>query len=87
VGSLYTLIGQRILGDTTHKIQNIEYIYILNVQIFFLGPKEMSDNIKLFFATYFPLLPVLGFKPNDDLWIKNQIKITTRLKNKFRELR
>jgi len=60
VGSLFTLIGQRILADTTHKIQNIEYIYILTVQIFFLGPKEMSDNIKLFFATYFPLLPVLG---------------------------
>lgn len=39
-------VKQGILGDTTYKNQNNEYINILKVKIFFLGPTEMSDNKK-----------------------------------------
>lgn len=55
---LYTLIGQHILGDKIHKIQNIEN-NCGNVRLT-VGANEITSKIKLFFHISFSTPACLG---------------------------
>ncbi len=42
----YTLNRQCVLGDTTHKIQNISNITKINLDMFYLSPDDIKNDMK-----------------------------------------
>lgn len=68
----YTLIGQRILEDTTHLIHNIPNISKTPLNMFYLSLDDIKSDIKLLFFNYFyQLLLVLGL--SSGYYTKNTI--------------
>lgn len=71
-GCFYTLIGQRILEDTTHLIHNIPNISKTPLNMFYLSLDDIKSDIKLLFFNYFyQLLLVLGL--SSGYYTKNTI--------------